>query len=154
MALGRHSLRGRKICRKQIFCKTFLITDWKMKYLSSTFMMLTCCKLFFCFSNENLYMYWSRNLGGTIYLLALGTLEHKDGPVCMYLCMYVVRTHVRTYACTYVYVCMYVCMYVYVYVYMYVCMNLCMYVCMYVCMYIYIYIYICMYACMLIRMYV
>ena len=54
-----------------------------MKYISSTFMMLTCCKLFFFFfgfSNENLKMYWSRNLGGTIYLLALGALEHKDGP--------------------------------------------------------------------------
>ena len=63
MALGRHSLRGRKICRQKIFCKTFLITDdvdvdnnQKKKIVHV---------LIEKFRGHN---------------LALGALEHKNGP--------------------------------------------------------------------------
>ena len=49
-----------------------------MKYLSSTFMMLT---FFFLVFQMKIYTCTDpRNLGGAIYLLALGALEHKDGP--------------------------------------------------------------------------
>ena len=44
-------------------------------------MMLTCCKpFFFLVFQMKIYTCTDREIGGTIYLLALGALEHTDDP--------------------------------------------------------------------------